>query len=356
MRAGIFGPLAAGYPAMMAAAIDAARRNNAALWFAGEPSDLAGFVYQDSGATTPATGTDPIGLMLDRSYGAENKGSEHVTTATASLGVGVGFTAITGEAAVVGKVYEITYSINQTSGDSQSEFGGIPFSVDGGAVVANRRIIGTATNTNAPRCFSNMAVGTISNFSVREVLGFPATQATAANKPTLELQANGYYGQKFGPTLDDSLSTAITAGSTVSFGMAIKARALQNSTAMGADGNTYAAKSCAFKLRANGDIWLLGDSVGNTPVASAAYAANTPVVVRGKIVGGVRSIYINGVLSDSRAGTFTPGAEVVQLGQATNLEFFDGTSGPAWWANGNVSDADALALDRFCSLVLGGPL
>ena len=59
------------------AAVSAARANNAALWYAGAEEDLAGFVYQDSTGTTPATGTAPVGLILDRSYGNGNLGPEN---------------------------------------------------------------------------------------------------------------------------------------------------------------------------------------------------------------------------------------------------------------------------------------
>jgi hypothetical protein len=61
------------YAALEAAAIAAARRNNAALWYI--PDSLGG-VYQDSaGSVVPALNAS-IGLLLDRSYGAETLGPE----------------------------------------------------------------------------------------------------------------------------------------------------------------------------------------------------------------------------------------------------------------------------------------
>lgn len=50
-------------------AIDAARRNNAALWYI--PDSLAG-VYQDAAGTTPATASSPIGRVNDQQYGPTN--------------------------------------------------------------------------------------------------------------------------------------------------------------------------------------------------------------------------------------------------------------------------------------------
>lgn len=48
----------------------AAKRNNAALGYALPAQLLAGNVYQDAAATTPASGTDPIGYYRDRGNGS----------------------------------------------------------------------------------------------------------------------------------------------------------------------------------------------------------------------------------------------------------------------------------------------
>lgn len=64
------------YQQYEAAAIQAARANNASLWYVG--NDPTGFVWQDSAGTVPATGTDPIGRLTDRA------GSNAATQSTAA--------------------------------------------------------------------------------------------------------------------------------------------------------------------------------------------------------------------------------------------------------------------------------
>lgn len=72
------------YSKLEAAAIQAARRNNAALWYI--PDSLAG-VYQDASGTTLPALNAPIGLLLDRSYGTETLGPELLTNSDFSNGL-----------------------------------------------------------------------------------------------------------------------------------------------------------------------------------------------------------------------------------------------------------------------------
>lgn len=232
MRTGIFGPLAAGYPAMRAAAIDAARRNNAALWFAGAPSDLAGFVYQDSTGTTAATGTDPIGLMLDRSYGPGNLGPELVSgqtwaTGSANTSISGGDTVVfaganngaVGQAnipVVVGKYYKLSITI---SGLSAGAVG-----VDPGGAASYPNMTANGVYTPIVLCAGgsgaiySVAKQTTTTASVKvtsakEVLGYPALQATAANKPALLINPAGYYDASF-DAINDTWSVALPSGGT----------------------------------------------------------------------------------------------------------------------------------------------
>lgn len=69
------------YAALEAAAISAARANNAALWYIGR--DLSG-VFEDSAGTIPASVGAPVGLLRDRQYGVGNASGFHLSQATAA--------------------------------------------------------------------------------------------------------------------------------------------------------------------------------------------------------------------------------------------------------------------------------
>lgn len=99
-------------------AIAAARRNGAALWYI--PDSLAG-VYQDSAGTTLPALNAPIGLLLDRSYGAETLGPDALNgigafdSATGWTGGG-GWTVAGGVATNSGVSADLTAAINVVKG------------------------------------------------------------------------------------------------------------------------------------------------------------------------------------------------------------------------------------------------
>ena len=69
------------YAELEAAAIAAARANDAALWYIGR--DLSG-VFGDSYGTTPAVLGGPVGLWRDRQYGVGSGSGFHLSQATAA--------------------------------------------------------------------------------------------------------------------------------------------------------------------------------------------------------------------------------------------------------------------------------
>ena len=314
------------------AAVAAVRRNDGVLYFPGAPSDLAGFVWQDSAGTTPATGTDPIGLLLDRSYGVPF-GSELVPAVTApnwTLGTGVSISGgqfvsaglgIAGSVAAspstaptvtLGKTYRVTFTVAKTSG------GDISLGI-GGAVGTTRGASGTytelltATSTGTLNVLSRGGggfVGTFGNISAVEVLSIPALQPTAANKPTLELQPNGYNVLN-----SDGANDALLLSSPVVTSLA------QDFTMIAVCRRPTGTPTC--------DLVQLGNSGSTLPMASIGYtgttirafvrdlsgtsrAATTPYGVEGdwqilrlEFASGIVRLYVNGVLIGS-AGSWTP--------------------------------------------------
>ncbi len=81
------------YAILEAAAIAAARANNAALWYIGR--DLSG-VFEDSAGTVPAAVGSPVGLWRDRQYGVGSSSGYHASQSTAAnkpsvVGLGSGY-------------------------------------------------------------------------------------------------------------------------------------------------------------------------------------------------------------------------------------------------------------------------
>ena len=225
------------------AAIAAARRNNASLWFAGAPADLAGFTFQDSAGTTPATGTDPIGLLLDRAaaplgrqelfngdFANNVDGWQPNGSANIAWSAGRAEITITGPTGgirknqalnlTVGKKYILT--LTATAG---TYTGSLQIIITGNVIVVTPSLtaapqvlstIFTATTVDPPTFSFNRNI-TVSgtwyadDISVRELPGFPATQATAANKPTLSPNSAGYLDMSFDVT-NDTLSAALASG------------------------------------------------------------------------------------------------------------------------------------------------
>lgn len=240
------------------AAQAAALANGASLWYAGRQQDLAGFVFQDSAGTTPATGTDPIGQLKDR----------------------------TGS--------------------------------------------------------------------------FNATQATAANKPTLELQANGYYGMRFDGT-NDSVDVPVFAVD------------INSNTVIAAANNTSGAiDRVLFNQR----------SAGNSIVANLGYSTGRPLYVQRSDAAGVRAatdaatrlngpfvltgengsasgivIRVNG--ATQATGTYvslapsTPTAASIGSAAVLGSNFFVGLLWLVCVSPVQMPDADRIAIERFAALLSG---
>lgn len=364
------------YTQLKNAAIAAARRNNAAMWFAGTPSDLAGFVYQDSIGRLPSTGIDPIGIILDRSYGASNLGPELVTNGNFSNGstgyfLGAGWSisaeqashtgtasANMGQSSILtlGKYYKLTVDVTTQSSGSFRLYAGSgsvyiwPFGTSPGT----RTIILQCSNDTTLYIQSD-GICTIDNVSVREVLGFPTLQTTAANKPTLELQANGYYGMRFdgaddwlgfdGTRIVNSEYTVITAG-------AYQDSALTTKSILGGS-NNIANTNLLFGTNGSRPAF---SQWGNDLFGPATYVDNTPVVFSGVLSATGKTIFSGGssIAADAVATKLSsyPGASIGQGAQTVALSM----KGCVWLvavAPVAMLSADRIAIERFAALLSG---
>ena len=182
--------------------------NEPGLWF--DPSDFS-TMFQDRGGVTPVTAVgQPVGLILDKSrprvLGTLTNVSTANTTGWAVLGGGTissngtSITLTNGAAAesyavasgtiVAGKTYIITYTVVSTSSGSAGSLtvGANRVSVLPGGV-GTKRIQVLATDTSAARI--GMNTGTLGDtlvfrdFSIQEVTGIYAQQATSASRPIL---------------------------------------------------------------------------------------------------------------------------------------------------------------------------
>lgn len=227
------------YQQYEAAAIQAARNNGAGLWYAG--NDPTGFVFEDSVGTLPATGTDPIGLLLDRSYGTNNLGPEiplnpdfnaatgwtiiQPTSGTTTISGGTltintvdgTFTsaAVSATNAVVGRTYKYTLTISSvTVGRVQIVIGGAASSAfDAPGTYTGFLTATTATGMWVQRFLAAAATVAIDQLSFKEVLGFSALQATAGNRPTLLQNVAGYFDSNF-DAINDAWSIALPSAGT----------------------------------------------------------------------------------------------------------------------------------------------
>ena len=201
-------------------AISAIRRNNGALLYV--PTNFAG-AWTGSAGTDPVDSvTDVLGLMTDRSYGANNLGPELVDRSIGVIGstyiirgtsvdVGGGFYTVTGNNAVAsavasldplltfGKYYRITIEIAagssgpvnlHLSGAQNSLVAPTPFfSQSTPGVYGVTVVMDTANRDTITGFCGATGISTTFKVSVREILGAVATQATTANKPTVQRPA-----------------------------------------------------------------------------------------------------------------------------------------------------------------------
>lgn len=370
--------ISGGYAAIRDAAIAAARNNNAALWFAGAPADLAGFVYQDSTGATPATGTDPVGLLLDRSYGADPFGSELILNGDFSGGTtgwvfGSGWSLSSGRAvssAPAGQLYRVagpftvglTYKIawNSTTTDSITINCGSTF-VAVTQVAGNNQVILTCTGSSG-LFFSGAGTYSIDDISVKQLLGYPATQATAASKPTLLLNAAGYFGWLHDGTdfLSDGYLLSNTASHTLITSATCNSALSVRTIATGggaASGNPRVAQIRINQTTGRFELVYLtdGGTVSSALLGATNYV-NTPVVLSAVFASGTATGYANGTSQGSlsvNAGATT----VISAGLGTALgaapELFSGVIYLKCACAGTMPDADRIAIERFAALLSG---
>lgn len=469
----------------------AALRNGASLWYAGGKNDLAGFIFQDSTGTTAATGTDPVGLILDRSrvagesYGAELVASQTWTTGSANTSISSGNTVVfagagngaIGQASIpvaLGKTYKViivvsglsaglvgvdlggasayanisangtytqlitcaggagvvyavakqtttTASVQVTSvqeavgnlgpelvtngnfsDDSTGYFLGPGWSISAEqashtGTAGNMRqssiltlgkyykltVDVTTQSSGFFRLYAGSGTGylwpfgtspgtrtiilqcstdtslyiqsdgtcTIDNVSVRELLGYSAFQTTAANKPTLELQANGYYGMRFDGGNDrlDFDGTRIvasnyTVGASALFGSTIT-NGVIGGTAVSLNQNTVLGRNAA------GNPILA--QIGNDLTGPSVISWVPKRVLTGKLTSSGKRLYVDGVLtqSDAVATQLTSFAGAGLAGYSSGI--FAGLIFCAWVAPADMPDADRIAIERFAALLSG---
>lgn len=245
------------YAALEAAAIAAARANNAALWYIGR--DLSG-VFEDSAGTIPAAVGSPIGLWWDRQYG----------------------------------------------------------------------------------------VGSSS--------GHPASQATAASKPSLVLLSSGYWGATFDGA-DDHLRTATNfiGTNTSAYTIIVSAKHSPVSGSLGTrqilcDGRGVGVADSSLRVLHAGQgrygAAIAGTlSPGVLLTASATYAGN----------GGVLTLRRNGIIDYSATVPIpTSVSSSVFLGQRNNAaEWWWGDIALACASSGVMSDPHRQAIERFAAHLMG---
>jgi len=142
--------------------------------------------YIDSAGTTAGVVDNPVGLVLDAAGGL---GVELASATSITLTGAAGYTALTLGSVSIGKSYRVTYDYAVTSGTMQFGAGG-SFSVGPahtGPISGSYSYVATGVGTiNTQVLYSNAAVGTVTNISVREVTGIAASQALTGAKPRLE--------------------------------------------------------------------------------------------------------------------------------------------------------------------------
>jgi hypothetical protein len=179
------------------------------VWF--DPSDMS-TLFQDSAGTTPVTAVEqPVGRMLDKSRGLvlgpeqtisaaalwSNTGDKtytKTTTGFANLGVNLA-------PAQVGKTFVLSFTVSQlTAGTSlfilrrnESNTGNDTIAtptISQGASYAFYIEAKTSAATYDIWVDSSTFVGTLSNFSIRELPGNHATQSTSTSRPVLSARVN----------------------------------------------------------------------------------------------------------------------------------------------------------------------
>ncbi len=144
--------------------------------------------YTDADGSTGFSAVDgSAGLVLD---GMGAVGSEQATIASASFSARTGNECLSASSALANTTYIVTYDYNISVGSVQANIGNIANVTKTG--VGTATVICTPTAGGAIAIGCNAATGSVSNFSVKQVTGIHATQATAGNRPSVR---RGLYNQ-----------------------------------------------------------------------------------------------------------------------------------------------------------------
>lgn len=209
-------------------------------------SFLRGDLYQDATGITPVTAVgQPVGLWLDRSQGLvlgpeqlESPVISHsswddppATPASVASGDSLTFGGqyggrVSAATVEVGKAYRFTFEAKRISGNSNLHLYSDPNQVVAESALSYPITLGADWQTISAIFVAKEAVvhfgvqdrnasgyGTIEirNISVRELPGNHASQPTAADRPTLQQDANGIYVLRF-DGVDDWMVTAPIPG------------------------------------------------------------------------------------------------------------------------------------------------
>ena len=263
--------------------------------FAYDPNDLT-TLFQDAAGTVPVTGAgQPVGLMLDKSKGLVLGGESVIngsfdtdtawvknTGVTISSGIVNISTAATAYAVSqatpvpANKIYKVTYTINSYSS------GGLRCTV-GGAAGVTRNSAGTFTEYvvsfgSAAIQLASAAgfVGSVDNFSVKEVLGNHAYQTVSASRPILrqssilgtELVVNGGFSAGLANWVQQG-----TAVASVSAGV-LSITAQGSTSGVYQDITTVVGRTYALDFSSTGN--LLVQLYANSGFAPSIPNSNTP--------------------------------------------------------------------------------
>ena len=200
-------------------------------WY--DPSDLS-TMFTDTAGATPATVGDPVALLLDKSQGLE-VGPELVTNgdfsdgatgwslgANTTISDGVasfnytgfaGMLTAVGASVVAERFYRISFDLlSRSSGSIRPVLGNTTISTNTSLGTKTFSYVRPAASLTSGLSFigsGNGFVGSITNVSVRELLGNHATQATAAARPTLTAGTPSFLRSDL---VDDAILWTASAG------------------------------------------------------------------------------------------------------------------------------------------------
>jgi len=320
---GVYGSSSAWSPLTLFAA------SEVGVWY--DPSDFS-TMYQDSAGTTPVTAVgQPVGLILDKSkelvLGSEaltNPGFDTDTGWTKGTGwtISGGVATQAGAGALsqlsivtAGKWYRVSVEFTSVtaSGEVSFQFNAVnqpQFVVSAPTTVTQILYASASGSFGMVHRGSATWRGSIDNFSVKELAGNHAYQATAASRPILRHDGTNYYLEFDG--VDDSLATAainFTATDAVGVFAGIrKASDAARGTIVELTASA-AANNGSFHLAAPNAAsatiaWESKGTVLADAVAASGVAAPLTAVLTGTsdISGDTAILRVNGAQADADAG------------------------------------------------------